>query len=304
MNQFFGDIKAYNLFNDIAYYVLILSSLLLYKYKRNAVGALSKTTISFISSKSDALGKIATVLLISVESFLVAFIINRSTYLNSSFGTMVGTGANYFATLILVPIALFAVSLVILANPIKQIDIYTLILPIYLVPVKLACFFHGCCWGIPWEYGLYNHNPYHPGKQVPVQAIEAFLALLIFVFLFFYRKKAKPGTMYPMYLMLYCITRFPVEFLSGSHKSVSGPFNVYHKLCAIGFIVGLILFFVVKKYNDKLRNLCEIPEKAFEAKIIKIKEDKAQKIADEETVRLARLEKAKLARAKAKARKK
>ncbi len=306
MYRYIGDYVAYSLINTIAANILLTSSVFLFPLKQKVLGFYTKSITNLVSRANKTAGLIVKFVLASIESLLMAFLLYRSTFANASFGDMVGTGSNYFAVLIIVPFAWFALSLVLMIHPLKQIDIISLLLPVYLFFVKLACFCNGCCWGISWEYGLYNYNTNtnNPGKQVPVQALEMFFALAIFIFLLFYRKKAKTGTIYPMYVILYCVTRFPVEFLSAAHPAVWGPFNMYHILCAIGFVVGLISFFIVRKYSDKLSDFCEIPQKAPEAIITKIKEKKAQKIADEEAERLARLEKAKLARAKAKARKK
>ncbi len=307
MHRFFGEQDAYSLFNSMSYYLLLFESLFLFKYKKDALGLFSKIAIRFIPSKVN-LDKIALFLFASVEALLMARAISRSTFLNMTFGELVGTGGNYFATLILMPIILFALSLVLIANPIKQIDIYTLLLPLYLIPVKLACFFNGCCWGIPWEYGLYNYHYDHPGRQVPVQAIEAFFALAIFIFLLIYKKKAKTGTLYPMYIILYSFTRFFSEFLKADYPNVLGPLKVYHILCIIGFIVGLILFFLMRKFGEKISDFFEKPQEKINNRINKSKELKEQKIAEEkakaEADMLERLEKSKRAREKAKGRKK
>lgn len=303
MYRFFGDTAAYGLFNTIGYYVLLVSSLFFFKQKRNAMGGISKIAISFFNRLHQNLGKIAGFLLASIEAIIIARMINYSTYLNMAFGSLVGTGGNYFATIILAPILIFVISLIIFANPIKQIDIYTLLLPIYLIPVKLACFFNGCCWGIPWEHGMYNYHYDHPGKQVPVQLIEAIFALVIFIFLFFYRKKAKPGTVFPMYMILYGGTRFFSEFLTAAYPDIVGPFNMYQILCTISVVVGLVLFFVMKKYGERISDFFEKPQKKFERAIGEAKQNKALKLAEEkakeEAEMLERLEKAKEARAKA-----
>ena len=126
MHRFFGEQDAYSLFNSMSYYLLLFESLFLFKYKKDALGLFSKIAIRFIPSKVN-LDKIALFLFASVEALLMARAISRSTFLNMTFGELVGTGGNYFATLILMPIILFALSLVLIANPIKQIDIYTLV---------------------------------------------------------------------------------------------------------------------------------------------------------------------------------
>ena len=196
MYRFIDGQEAYSLFNSIASTLTLIASLFYFKIKRESISLFSKYVIGVVSQKNNVAGKILEFLLVSAELLLMAEICLLSTLLNRPFGVLVGTGANYFAVLLLFPIFLFLVSILIMSNPIKQMDIVTLFLPFFLVFVKIACFLNGCCWGIPWEYGPYNYHYDHPGNQVPVQAIESFFALVIFVFLLFYRKKAKVGTIF------------------------------------------------------------------------------------------------------------
>ena len=303
MHRFFGEQDAYSLFNVIAVVVLYTSSLCLFKIKKDKTSLYTKLAVSFCSSRSEKIGKVALFILTSLEAYIFAFTINASTFLNQSFGELVGTGANYFATLYIAPIFMFIVSLILLANPIKQIDTYTLIFPIFIAFVRVACFLNGCCWGIPWEHGPYNYHYDHPGNQVPVQAIESAFAMLIFFFLLWYRKKAKPGTMFPMYMILYSGARFFNEFFTANYPAVLGPFKMYHILCAVTVVVGFILFFLMRKYGQKLSDLFEAKKKTLEEIPVKYKQEKQAKLeeekAKEEAERQERLEKAKAAREKA-----
>ena len=131
--------------------------------------------------------------------------------------------------------------------------------------------------------------------------ITPITANAIIFFLFFIRKKTKPGQLYPAYLIAYSATRFPVEFLSEAHEKILGPFNTYHFLCIAGVVIGLLMLLIVKFFGEKLYAFFEKPHEKFEAKVSTVN---LKKELDEETERLERLEKAKLARAKAKARNK
>ncbi len=305
MYRYFGEQPAYDVFNMIAYYVLLVSCLFYYRIKKPALGAGAKSIIHFASRYNTTLCKIITVVLVSVESLILALTLNRATYYNFTFGTLVGTGANYFATLICAPIYWFFISLLLISNPLKQIDVATLFTGPYLFFIKLACFFNGCCGGIPWEYGPYNHFWGNPGRQVPVQAIEAILAIFIYVLLMIYRKKAKPGTMYPMYLILYCFTRFFSEFFR-HEENVLGPLKIYHLFCIGGFVIGLILFLIMIKYGEKLSDFFDRAPLKIEQKIALREEQKAlaeaEAKAQAEIAEQERLEKVRLAREKAKAR--
>lgn len=305
MHRFFGEYVAYDLFNSIAIYVTLILSLFCYKSKLNAMGLYSRYAVFFLSRKNYKAGKFFKYFLAFVELFLITLICIASVLFNYPFGELVGTGVNYFGGLYALPILMIVFSVVIMANPMKQMDIVTFLLPMRLFFLKLACFFNGCCWGIPWEYGPYNYHYDHPGNQVPVQAIEAFWALAIFVFFLWYRKKAKEGTMYPMYLILYSATRFCSEFLR-REENVLWIFKTYHLLCMAGFVIGLILFFIARKYGDKISDFFDKPHKKFDLKIAQYEEqlsiEAEQKRLAEEAAEAERKEKARQFRNRAKAR--
>ena len=305
MYRFFGEISAYSLFNTLARVLTIVASLLYFNIKKDSISLYSKILINFVKQKGIAIGKIKVekiveFILVSVELLLMGYLPSLAAKVNRPFGALVGTGANYFGLLSVVWFAVILISVLIMSNPIKQLDLVAIFLPFRMIFTRLACFFNGCCWGIPWKYGLYNHNPYHPGNQVPVQAFEVAVVLSIFIFFLLYRKKAKTGTLLPMYIFLYSGARFFIEFFTAAEPDIIGPFNMYHILCAIGFVVGLVAFFVMRKYGEKISD-------AFDEKtngIINARaRAKAERIAEEnariEAEMKERLEKAKAARAKA-----
>lgn len=83
---------------------------------------------------------------------------------------------------------------------------------------RLGCFCAGCCYGIvaqpPW--GVYFSSDsvaLHGVPLLPIQLYEAAFNLLLFVFLAFYAKKARPaGHILGLYFIAYAIARFVLEF--------------------------------------------------------------------------------------------
>ena len=309
MHRYFGDTVAYGLFNTLSVVIPLILSLFCFKSKKESISLYSECAIRALSRIELKIGKFALnigkilkLLLVSLESLIMVYIATISSS-NREFGNLVGTGANYFALLFTTWLFVILASILILSNPIKQLDFTTQILPIHICVVRLACFFNGCCWGIPWEHGPYNYHPSHPGNQVPVQAIESGFAFAIFLFFLWYRKKAKPGTMFPMYMILYSSARFFNEFFTADYPAVLGPFKVYHILCVNSVVVGLVLFFLMRKYGEKLSDLFESLQDRLEELLAKHNENRKIKIeeekAKEEADKLERREKAKAARAKA-----
>lgn len=301
MHQYIGGQWAYSFFNLIGFIIYMISSLFLFKSKSNTIGLWSKHAIWYGSRLHPIFGKCIKVVLILIETLIVASMHQLASSANRPFGALVGTGANYFAVLFILPVAWTITSCILAINPLKQIDISTISVPIHLIFIKIACYCQGCCWGIPWEHGPYNHNVYHPGNQVPVQAIEAVLAIVILIFLLIFRRKAKSGQIYPAFLIAYSVTRFPVEFLSAAHEKISRPFNTYHFLCIAGIAVGVIMLIINKYYGERMMEFFERPHKKLEEKENELKclEEEAM-----ETNEIERKEKIRLAREKAKARRK
>ena len=92
--------------------------------------------------------------------------------------------------------------------------------------------------------------------EFTIQLVEAGLALLIFIFLMAWRKKAKPGTMFPIYLVIFSGTRFFSEFLR-CEPNVFWRLKIYHILCVIGAVVGVIEMILITKFGYKIKKACE-----------------------------------------------
>lgn len=300
--------SEYYFVSDIGFYLMLFSTLFYYKSKRNAMGLYSRNIIFAATKINKNLGIITEILLFAIESLLAAYLISFAVgSFNRSFGEFIGTGANYFGMLLTVMFFWIVLSVLLMANPLKMLDISTMYLPIHLFFVKLSCYCAGCCWGIPWEYGPYNYHYDHPGNQVPVQLIEAIWALLIFLFLLWYRKKAKTGSLFPIYMILYSATRFLSEFFR-NEENVLGPLKIYHILCLVGIVYGLFHLLFLHFYRDTINEFFDnihgkLDKKHADneaARLARLIEEKEREEAD----RLERLEKAKKARAKAKVRKK
>lgn len=303
MHRYIGELYAYDFFNNLAFTIATLCSLFFIRTKLKTPTFFAKCFEKMASRKSAKMGKVIFVFITFLELYLSSRQLLMTSRLTVPFGDLMGTGYNYFGSLFSMAIVILLLSIVFVVDPLKNADILTMIAPISLFIVRIACYCNGCCWGIEWKYGPYNHSPYHPGRQVPVQAIEAFFVMAIFIFLLIYRKKAKPGTIFPLYMILYSATRFPIEFFSAASEKIHGPFNAYHFLCIAGVVYGIIMLLIVKLFGEKISDAFENLHKNIEEQMEIKKEMRKQKIADENTRLKAekneRLEKAKKAREKA-----
>ena len=118
----------------------------------------------------------------------------------------------------------------------------------YLAPVvcvqhgfsHFGCMFGGCCYGYPWESGIYNHVLKY--KTFPIQPIEALVAVGIVLFIWLKEKKngfKVTGEYYPLMLILFGYSRFLLEFARDNEKLFLGISNLAIHALIMG-IVGTI----------------------------------------------------------------
>lgn len=102
---------------------------------------------------------------------------------------------------------------------------------------RMGCFFAGCCFGrptnVPWAITFTNpfananvgtplNVPLHP-----TQLYEAGAELLILVFLLVTENKGRKfaGRTFWLYMLLYAISRYVIEFYRGDERGTVGPFS-------------------------------------------------------------------------------
>jgi phosphatidylglycerol---prolipoprotein diacylglyceryl transferase len=115
---------------------------------------------------------------------------------------------------------------------------------------RLGCFAAGCCWGkqcdLPWGVRFRSDfaAPVPLDKTLhPVQLYESAVDLLIFVFLYrrFQTSSAKKGEIIGLYLVLYSIARFIIEFFREHEQSLVGPFSLTQWI-ALGLLILGVVF--------------------------------------------------------------
>ncbi|HHU49004.1 MAG: prolipoprotein diacylglyceryl transferase [Caldicoprobacterales bacterium] len=86
---------------------------------------------------------------------------------------------------------------------------------------RIGCFFAGCCYGIGYD-GIasitFKNSPVAPNgvPLFPVQLLESITNLMIFIILIFYRRRARSyKNLIVLYLILYSLARFVLEFFRG-----------------------------------------------------------------------------------------
>lgn len=248
-------VSAYDFFNNLATVILFLFNFLNYKNKLNVLGQGSTALIKKLPEAVGLKTKISKFIIVGIEIYIISYfqykIIGSLNYIMSE---LIGTGANYFGELLFSPVLVSIICFLLGINIFRQMDLITPAYPLALTISKIACFFAGCCRGFECSFGMYNYKT--EAIEFPSQLLEAGVAFTIFVFLMLYRKKAKEGTMFPTYLIVYSTARFFTEF-TRIEENVFLGLKKYHLLCLAGIVVGFIQLYVIKNYKEKINQLCE-----------------------------------------------
>lgn len=119
--------------------------------------------------------------------------------------------------------------------------------PLYLTlasMLKLSCFCSGCCYGLPWEWGLYNIR--RGEMQFPMQLAEMAAYIVLLWLLSAYRGKA--GQRFALFLSSYAAVRFAAQFLRGDLPL----FSPFHWMSAVFCGVGMMLYAFLRWYKKFL----------------------------------------------------
>lgn len=100
-------------------------------------------------------------------------------------------------------------------------DLLAVAMPLFHVFGRIGCFLGGCCYGKEWSWGFTAHgNTINPAVndvlRIPVQLIEAGCNLIIFLLiLLLYKKLKQRGKLIYVYMIIYPVARFILEFFRG-----------------------------------------------------------------------------------------
>lgn len=100
-------------------------------------------------------------------------------------------------------------------------DIFAVVVPLFHMFGRIGCFLGGCCYGVEcrWGFIVYDNliQPEINGVvRMPVQLVEAVCNFLIFlILLMIFKKSRNNGKLIYIYMILYPVVRFIMEFFRG-----------------------------------------------------------------------------------------
>ena len=125
---------------------------------------------------------------------------------------------------------------------------------------RIGCFLAGCCYGRETTSGfgvVFPEGGLAPAgvKLIPTQLISsAGDFLIMIVLLLYYRKNKKdgtPGNVGFLYMLLYGVGRFLVEFLRNDNRGGVGMFSTSQWISMVIVAGGIVLYLVNKKRHKK-----------------------------------------------------
>ncbi len=128
---------------------------------------------------------------------------------------------------------------------------------------RIGCFLAGCCYGKQTESFIgvvFPEGSFAPAgvKLYPTQLISSAGDFLITIILLLYTKKAKhTGNVGAMYLMLYGVGRFLVEFLRSDERGAVGYLSTSQFISIGIMIVAIFMFIKNRKLNSSLKCDCQ-----------------------------------------------
>ena len=120
---------------------------------------------------------------------------------------------------------------------------------------RIGCFLAGCCFGIKSSFGFTFHDSIiaeaNEINRFPVQLLEAFINLLLFFILDYFRRKNffRQNIIY-IYLLFYSVARFFIEFMRGDAYR-----GIFFNILSTSQIISILLFcFVLPKIYNLLKH--------------------------------------------------
>jgi len=128
-------------------------------------------------------------------------------------------------------------------------------IPLFHFFARVGCLFAGCCYGIPWNWGVIMQDSPEV-IRFPVQFFECICCLIICLVILFVEKhkKKSDGNLY-IYLFSYAICRYILEFFRGDSIRGIWPIGMSTAQIISVLIIIFCMIKIIKKHfiNKKER---------------------------------------------------
>lgn len=120
---------------------------------------------------------------------------------------------------------------------------------------RIGCFMAGCCYGRPTDsfLGIAFHNSHYAPNNIKLLPTQLFSAAgdfaIMGILLFLDKKINKKGMLAGIYIVLYSIGRFGIEFLRNDERGSVGNLSTSQFYGLMALVVGIGVIIVSNKLN-------------------------------------------------------
>lgn len=162
-------------------------------------------------------------------------------------------GMRILGSILIVPFVLALLSKIIKIPYWKLLDLHAVTAYLMLAIMKIDCFRAGCCSGIALWYDSQYNIVYFPSAIV-----ESFVNFSIWGFLIYLECKGNSrGKLCGIGLIVYCISRIPLEMLRAEQLYFSWGWYSTYTGCILGILLGIFLIKYMNKHNPNLEHLTQ-----------------------------------------------
>ncbi len=113
---------------------------------------------------------------------------------------------------------------------------------------RIGCFLNGCCYGKATALPIGVTFSAAQGPVHPTQLYES--AAMLIVFLILRKRVPGNGRTFFLYLMMYSVIRFLIEFLRGDNPAIMMGLTISQVISVIVLVVAMVLWHAIK-YKEK-----------------------------------------------------
>jgi len=155
----------------------------------------------------------------------------------------------------------------------KYLDAISYSLALGISLGRVGCFLNGCCFGnisvsplaltflksgdsarYQFNHSIIHHLGKVPYPVIPTQIISTISNFIIFLFLFLVvrKKYKKDGTVFGLWLALYAIFRFIIEYFRSDDRGMffGGLLSTSQIIAVVALIVGILLVYMPSGYDN------------------------------------------------------
>ncbi len=135
----------------------------------------------------------------------------------------------------------------------EYLDIFATAVPINQALGRVGCLLAGCCYGKETDSAfslVFPEGSMAPPnvRLIPTQPLMAAGDLIMFVIIVYvYLKKYRPGIATALYLILYSLGRFVIEFFRADERGEVAALSTSQFIAIFTFAAGIFLFVKIRK---------------------------------------------------------